>query len=97
MSAPKHKRGLALNVGELMAATGYGRAAIKRIGPPLVEGKCRLADFWAHVAEKRKPVAGLTQAFPVGESDARELTDEHIEAALPAPWRGITAEKLLML
>jgi hypothetical protein len=41
--------GHALNVSELMRATGYSRRAIKRIAPPLVCGKCRLDDFWKHV------------------------------------------------
>ena len=41
----KVERDLALNASEIMAATGYGRAAIKRMGLPLVEGKCRLSDF----------------------------------------------------
>jgi hypothetical protein len=45
----KIARGLVLNVTELMRATGYGRVQIKRMNPPLVEGKIRLSDFWNHV------------------------------------------------
>ena len=47
----KIDRDLALNLTEIMAATGYGRSAIKRIKPPLVCGKVRLSDFWKHHAK----------------------------------------------
>jgi hypothetical protein len=47
----KIDRYLALNASDLMAATGYGRRAIKRINPPLVCGKIRLSDFWRHHAK----------------------------------------------
>lgn len=49
----KLRLGHALWVSELMEATGYSRAAIKRIGVPLVAGKCRLPDFWAYVRRLR--------------------------------------------
>ena len=47
----KIDRDMALNVSELMEATGYGRVQIKRINPPLVCGKIRLSDFWRHHAK----------------------------------------------
>lgn len=64
----KIDRDLALNVSELMAATGYGRRAIKRINPPLVCGKIRLTDFWKHHAklahEERGPITGAPPEPP---------------------------------
>jgi hypothetical protein len=47
----KIDKDMALNASEIMAATGYGRRAIKRINPPLVCGKIRLTDFWRHHAK----------------------------------------------
>jgi hypothetical protein len=47
----KIDKDMALNASEIMATTGYGRRAIKRINPPLVCGKIRLTDFWRHHAK----------------------------------------------
>lgn len=58
----KIDRDMALNVSELMAATGYGRVALKRMPIPMVEGKIRLSDFWRHydaLANNIKATAAL--------------------------------------
>lgn len=59
----KIERDLALNVSELIAATGYSRLAIKRMNPPLACGKMRLGDFWKHVKGLGKPRYLMT---PIG-------------------------------
>jgi hypothetical protein len=64
----KIDRDLALNLSELMSATGYGRVQIKRMGVPMVEGKIQLKDFWKHHAklahEERGPITGASLEPP---------------------------------
>jgi hypothetical protein len=70
----KVERDLALNISELMAATGYGRAAIKRIKPPLVCGKIRLSDFWKHVKALGSQATGTTTSVsPEASNDLRPI------------------------
>ena len=65
--------GHVLSVSELMAATGYSRAAIKRIKPPLAVGKIRLQDFWRHVETLAATESSKTAALHVVPS--RSNTD----------------------
>jgi hypothetical protein len=73
----KIDRDLALNLSELMAATGYGRRAIKRINPPLVCGKIRLKDFWRHHAKLgvQEKTTTTTAASLEPSSDLRLIAD----------------------
>ena len=72
----KAERDMALNLTELMAATGYGRAAIKRMNPPLVCGKIRLSDFWEHVNGLAQQAAvATTSVSPRPSSDLRVIAD----------------------
>jgi hypothetical protein len=72
----KIDRDLALNLSELMLATGYGRRAIKRMSVPLICGKLRLSDFWKYHAklahEERGPI---TCASPEPPNDLQALVD----------------------
>jgi hypothetical protein len=72
-------RDLALNLSELMLATGYGRAAIKRMNLPLVFGKLRLSDFWKYW-QTLQPITlkpTTTGASPVPRSsDLQSIVDK---------------------
>lgn len=72
--ADKIASDMALNISELMRATGYGRVQINRMKLPLVEGKIRFSDFWLHVASLGFPK--VAAASPVSSSDLRSGEDK---------------------
>lgn len=65
---------MVLNASELMAATGYGRAAIKRMNPRMVCGKIRLSDFWKHQAKlAQQATVTTTSVSPEASNDLRAI------------------------